>query len=79
MWQGVGEMLNVKVGKRIQQRLKELDMTQVALADATDFRVAHINDLIHGRHAVSLVGAVRIADALKCSLDWLVGRNDTPK
>lgn len=69
-------MIAIEIGERIQQRLKELDMTQIALADETGYKAAHINDLIHGRHTASLIAAVRIADALNCSLDWLVGREN---
>ena len=62
--------------RRLKQALTDKRLTQMWLAGQSGLSFQHINDVIKGRHTVSLVAAVNIAEALDISLDWLTGRTD---
>lgn len=68
-------MDNNIMSARIKQRLDELGMTQVELASHIGCRPQHITDVLKGRHTMSLALAIETATALRCSLDWLVGKD----
>ena len=67
----------MSMGKRIEKRRKQLGLTQEDLASALKMRQAAISRLEHD--GVPNPGAEmlkRLALALHCSIDWLVGLYD---
>ena len=62
---------------RLVHAREALRWTQADLAKATGFQPAAISHFECGQRLPSLPNAVRLADALRVSLDWLTGRNDS--
>lgn len=61
---------------RLVEARENLRWTQSDLAQATGLQPAAVSHFECGHRLPSLPNAVRLADALRVSLDWLTGRND---
>lgn len=62
--------------RRLVEARENLRWTQADLAKASGLQAAAISHFECGQRLPSLPNAVRLADALRVSLDWLTGRND---
>lgn len=64
-------------------RVKELrisnNLSQKALGEAIGIKPQAVNDMEHGRIKTTLDRAIILADYFDVSLDYLVGRSDTPE
>lgn len=67
---------NMTFGEKIKMKRKELGMSQMELAEKTELSSACISLCEHNKKGVYFYTAVRIADALGVSLDWLAGRGE---
>jgi DNA-binding XRE family transcriptional regulator len=56
------------LGKKIQKRRKELELTQEELGDKVGISRAYMGYIEQGRYAPSLEVLEKIAKALKCSI-----------
>lgn len=65
-----------QIVRRLVEARENLRWTQADLAKATGLQPAAISHFERGQRLPSLPNAVRLADALRVSLDWLTGRND---
>lgn len=63
----------ITMGKRIKEIRKKKGITQEKLAELTGLSSAHISNIETAHTKVSLSSAVSIANALKISLDEIVG------
>lgn len=66
-----------KIGRRIRERRRELDMTQGALALLTGIHKTTIVYIEAGRNAFSLDTLERLAEALDTSVGYLLGYSET--
>ena len=64
--------LDFIIGKRIQNRLEELGMTQSQLADMLDTSRQVINKLVHGRKSITVKEIHLIAEALQMKPEELI-------
>ena len=65
------------IGERIKQRRGQLGLSQTQLADMTKMRQNIISRLEHGDTPNPGADVLkRLAIALRCSIDWLVGLYD---
>jgi transcriptional regulator with XRE-family HTH domain len=55
----------------LQDRLDEIGMSQVQLAEKIHKTPSYISDVANGRHTLSLKNAKLIADAIGCHIDDL--------
>lgn len=60
------------IGKRIKNRRNQLGCSQEQLAFECNLSVPYISQIENGRKSVSLNALLQIADAMDCTLDWLV-------
>ena len=60
------------IGKRIKTRRNQLGYSQEQLAFECNLSVPYISQIENGHKAVSLNALLQIADAMDCTLDWLV-------
>lgn len=68
------------LGKEIRTRRKQLYLTQERLAELTDISFAFVGHIERGTRKPSLETVIKIADALDCTIDELVGRHlDMPR
>lgn len=72
-----GVALNLLV-RRLAEARENVKWTQLDLAKATGLQPAAISHFECGQRLPSLRNIVRLANALRVSLDWLTGRNDDP-
>jgi transcriptional regulator with XRE-family HTH domain len=65
-----------RVGERLAEarRRKRLKLREVE--DETGLSVAAVSSAEHGRHALSLAVALRLAICYGVSLDWVAGRGE---
>lgn len=61
-----------KIGKRIQNKRKELKITQEKLSEIIDVSPSYISEIERGSSICSLSTIVNIAKILDLSLDYLV-------
>ena len=64
--------------QRLRQALKERGMSQSELARRIGVRTPTINQYLRKRKFPMMTTAVKIADALDVSLDWLCGVKEKP-
>ena len=64
------------LAERIQQRRKDLGMSQMAFAEALDTAQAQISRYETGENDPTAAVLVRIAQTLGVSLEWLVGLSE---
>lgn len=69
-------LLQPRLVGRLTLARENLKWTQADLAKATGLQPAAISHFECGQRLPSLPNAVKLADALRVSLDWLTGRND---
>lgn len=70
-------MCAMSMGDRIKQRREQLGLSQQQLADITRMRQNIISRLEHGDTPNPGADVLkRLALALRCSIDWLVGLYD---
>ena len=62
-----------RIGLKIKERRKFLKITQETIANELDVNPSHISNIECGRANPSLTVLVRIADILKCSVDYFIG------
>lgn len=67
---------NDRLVRRLVEARKNIRWTQADLAKATGLQPAAISHFERGQRLPSLPNVVKLADALRVSLDWLTGRND---
>ena len=60
------------VGKNIRERRSQAEMTQQALADSTHMTRFMVSKLERGMRSPTIDQAIRIADALRCSVESLI-------
>lgn len=66
--------MSEQIEGRIRARRQELGLTQEGLAERVGLQGTAVNHFESGRRSPSLGNLIRLADALDCSIDWLVGR-----
>jgi len=66
------------LGKRLRERREQAGVSQTALAKQTGIIQRDLSLLERGKKHVWVDTLVRLADALGCSLDYLVGLTDDP-
>ena len=59
--------------ERLDQVLREKDLSETDLADMADILPQSVSRYISGKSVPSLLTTIKIADALDVSLDWLCG------
>lgn len=60
-----------RIGKKIQIRRKELDISQEKLAELCDISSSYVGHIERGSRRLSLNMAVKICDVLSIGLDYL--------
>lgn len=60
-------------------RIKELHLSAKKVSEATGISTGNISDWKSGRSMPSAVNLAILADYLKCSIDYLLGRVDFPE
>lgn len=68
-----------KIGIKIRERRRSLQITQEMIANELDVNPSHICNIECGRANPSLTALVRIADILKCSVDYFLAEEYTYK
>lgn len=68
-----------RIGFKIKERRKFLQITQEMIANELDVNPSHISNIECGRANPSLTVLVRIADILKCSVDYFIDGEYTYK
>lgn len=71
-----GEKLNNKGGKRLLATLKEKKMSQVELAELTNYTVQHVNNIIRGKRNMSRDAAHEFAKVLQVDEEYLLCESD---
>lgn len=66
------ELDYVEIGKRIQNRRKEMALTQEKLSEIVDVSPSYISEIERGSSIASLATICKIVNALECSLDYIV-------
>ena len=60
---------------RLRLTLRAAGISQSALARVSGLNITHVNDICRGRRAnVNVRSVIALADALGCTVDWLLGR-----
>ena len=65
------QSLEIGRGMRLRVAMKKKRMTQAKLAEVTGISMPSINNYVNDRYDIPLSYAVKIADALGVSLDYL--------
>lgn len=74
------EVATVTIGKRVRERRRKFGWSIRQLSTKADIAHSYLSDLERGqRDAPTAPVLERLADALDCSVDYLLGRTDTPK
>ncbi|WP_159459707.1 helix-turn-helix domain-containing protein [Scatolibacter rhodanostii] len=63
----------VTIGQKIKERRQALAVTQEAIANQLNVNPSHVSNIECGRANPSLTLLVKIADILKCSVDFFIG------
>lgn len=63
------------IGRRLQRRRIELEMTQAKLAEITDLSVPYISQIESGKKSARMSTLVSIANALGLSMDEIFAEN----
>ena len=66
------EFDKIELGRRLAKRRKKLKMKQHQLAELVGVNSNHISSIEHGKIAPNLECFVKICDALKITLDYLL-------
>lgn len=66
-----------EIGKRIKERRQSLGITQEFVANHLDVNPSHISNIEGGRANPSLTALVKIANVLKCSVDYFIDHEYT--
>ena len=64
------------IGKRVRERRNYMGYSQEQLAFECGYSVPYISQIENGHKSVSLNALLDIADAIDCTLDWLVFGNN---
>lgn len=67
---------NILVGKRIKSRRKELQLSQEELSFRVGISKNGISQYETGKNGMSIDTAVKMANVLNTSVDYLLGRED---
>lgn len=68
-----GKVPNMTITDRIKLRLEALGYTQASVARDAGLKPDYVRDLLRGKkEEVSVEGAVKLANALHCSVNWLL-------
>lgn len=65
------------IANRIKLRLKEKHVSSKTMLSDLDMGINSISEFAKGKQ-MSCISLARIADYLDCSVDYLLGRTDTP-
>lgn len=65
------------IGSRIRERRNYIGYSQEELAFECDLSVTYISQVENGKKSISLYALLQIADAIDCTLDWLVFGSDS--
>ena len=63
----------IVMGKRILDRMEELDMLSKQFENATGVNMRSVYGWLDGKHIPSADSVVRVARGLDVSADWLLG------
>ena len=63
---------------RLAKRMNELDLSAGQLAEMCDMTRPAISQYLDNRRIPATLALVRLARALDCSADWLLGLSDDP-
>lgn len=66
-----------EIGKKIKERRLFLDVTQEYVANQLDVNPSHVSNIECGRANPSLTALVKIANILKCSVDFFISSEYT--
>ncbi len=66
------EKLAKNIGRHIERKLQELNMTQKELATRTNMTEAGISRYISGQRLPRIDILLNIADALNCTIDYIL-------
>lgn len=69
--------MKTNLSKKLIQARENINWTQLDLAKATGLQAAAISHFECGQRLPSLPNAVKLCVALKVSLDWLTGLDET--
>lgn len=67
------------IGLKIKERRQELGITQEHIANMLDVNPSHVSNIECGRANPSLTALVKIANILKCSVDYFISGEYTYK
>ena len=67
--------LSTRIGDRVRDRRKELDITQEELAECMSASQFMISRWENGEQCPNVHNLIALADALNVSTDWLLGRD----
>ncbi|MDY5576132.1 MAG: helix-turn-helix transcriptional regulator [Lachnospiraceae bacterium] len=67
------------IGIKIKERRQQLGITQEHIANVLDVNPSHISNIECGRANPSLTALVKIANILKCSVDYFISEEYTYK
>ena len=70
--------MNILIKDRLRELRKEKNETQKQVAEAIGINERHYQFFEYGKHLPSLENAWKLADHFGVSIDYLVGRSDTP-
>ena len=68
----------VEFGQRLREIRRRRDLEQAVLAETARVPTSSISHFERGKHKPSLDTLIRLADGLDVSIDYLVGRADSP-
>ena len=68
--------MEIKIGAKITEIMKAKDITQKQLSKATGIAQSNISNYQSDKRTPSLENFVKIAKALYCSTDVLIGMNE---
>lgn len=60
------------IGKRIKYRRKELHLTQPDIQSICGISSGALSGIEHGNRTPSVTAFYKLAEALQCSVDWLI-------
>ena len=68
----------VEFGRRLREMRKKRGLEQASLAELSGVQSSSISNFEHGKRKPSLDTIVRLAEVLMVSIDYLVGRSESP-
>lgn len=66
-----------KIGFKIKERRQSLSITQEYIANQLDVNPSHISNIECGRANPSLTALIKIANILRCSVDYFISEEYT--